>query len=51
MKWVLNYRCITKLVRNFRSHPNLLTVPKELFYNNELEACADQVKKSVESLK
>jgi len=34
-------RCITKLVKNFRSHPELLTVPKQLFYNNELEACAD----------
>merc|ERR1719150_1679174 len=38
-----NTRCITKLVRNFRSHPNLLTVPKQLFYNNELDACADPV--------
>ena len=36
-------RCITKLVKNFRSHPELLTVPKQLFYNNELEACADTV--------
>ena len=36
-------RCITKLVKNFRSHPELLTVPKQLFYNNELEACADQM--------
>lgn len=34
-------RCITKLVKNFRSHHELLTVPKQLFYNNELEACAD----------
>ena len=32
-----------KLVKNFRSHPELLTVPKQLFYNNELEACADPV--------
>lgn len=36
-------RCITKLVKNFRSHPALLTVPKRLFYDNELEACADPV--------
>ena len=36
-------RCITKLVQNFRSHPELLTVPKQLFYNNELDACADTV--------
>ena len=42
---LINYycRCITKLVRNFRSHPSLLTVPKQLFYNNQLDACADQV--------
>ena len=39
-------RCITKLLKNFRSHPNLLTVPKQLFYNNELDACADPVSQS-----
>ena len=39
-------RCITKLVKNFRSHHELLTVPKQLFYNNELEACADPVSKN-----
>jgi len=33
---------ITKLVRNFRSHPALLAVPAKLFYDSELEACADQ---------
>ena len=38
-----NPRCITKLVMNFRSHHELLTVPKQLFYNNELEACAEPV--------
>jgi len=36
-------RCITKLVMNFRSHHELLKVPKQLFYNNELDACADRV--------
>jgi len=35
-------RCITKLVKNFRSHKELLTVPKTLYYDNELEACADE---------
>ncbi|XP_071453510.1 putative helicase mov-10-B.1 [Hetaerina americana] len=29
---------ITKLVRNFRSHPDILLLPNELFYDNELEA-------------
>jgi len=33
-------RCITKLVRNFRSHPKLLQLPATLFYNGELQACA-----------
>ena len=36
-------RCITKLVRNFRSHPSLLEVPDKLFYHSELQSCADQV--------
>jgi len=35
-------RCITKLVKNFRSHKELLTIPKMLYYDNELEACADE---------
>jgi helicase MOV-10 len=34
-------RCITKLVRNFRSHPALLKLPARLFYSEELVACAD----------
>ena len=36
-------RCITKLVRNFRSHPALLQVPARLYYHNELEPCADKM--------
>jgi len=35
-------RCITKLVKNFRSHKELLTIPKALYYDNELEACVDE---------
>ena len=34
-------RCITKLVRNFRSHPALLALPSQLFYSGELISCAD----------
>ena len=34
-------RCITKLVRNFRSHPGLLALPSQLFYDGELLPCAD----------
>jgi len=37
-----NKMCITKLVKNFRSHKELLTIPKALYYDNELEACADE---------
>lgn len=34
-------RCITKLTRNFRSHPSLLTLPAKMFYGNEIVSCAD----------
>eukprot|EP00172_Hildenbrandia_rubra_P001779 Plantae.Rhodophyta-Hildenbrandia_rubra.ctg23729.p1 GENE.Plantae.Rhodophyta-Hildenbrandia_rubra.ctg23729~~Plantae.Rhodophyta-Hildenbrandia_rubra.ctg23729.p1 ORF type:complete len:743 (+),score=108.94 Plantae.Rhodophyta-Hildenbrandia_rubra.ctg23729:225-2231(+) len=36
-----NDRYITKLVKNYRSHPALLTVPSQLFYSNELVEAAD----------
>ncbi|XP_061496210.1 RNA helicase Mov10l1 isoform X2 [Rhineura floridana] len=32
---------ITKLVKNYRSHATLLTLPSRLFYHKELEVCAD----------
>uniref|UniRef100_A0A8C6ZTL1 RNA helicase n=1 Tax=Nothoprocta perdicaria TaxID=30464 RepID=A0A8C6ZTL1_NOTPE len=32
---------ITKLVKNYRSHSALLTLPSKLFYHKELEVCAD----------
>ncbi|ETE70921.1 putative helicase Mov10l1, partial [Ophiophagus hannah] len=32
---------ITKLVKNYRSHCALLTLPSKLFYHKELEVCAD----------
>ena len=35
-------RCITKLVRNFRSHPALLRLPARLYYSDELISCADR---------
>lgn len=31
---------ITQLVKNYRSHPAILEIPNELFYENKLEACA-----------
>ncbi|XP_072862680.1 RNA helicase Mov10l1 isoform X2 [Chlorocebus sabaeus] len=32
---------VTKLVKNYRSHEALLTLPSQLFYHRELEVCAD----------
>ncbi|XP_065521266.1 RNA helicase Mov10l1 isoform X4 [Lathamus discolor] len=32
---------ITKLTKNYRSHPALLALPSKLFYHKELEVCAD----------
>ena len=32
---------ITKLLQNFRSHPDLLTLPSKLFYDSELQPMAD----------
>ena len=33
---------VTKLVQSFRSHPDILKVPNECFYDNELQVCADK---------
>jgi len=33
----LNPQVLTKLVDNFRSHPAILKVPNELFYESELK--------------
>ena len=35
-----NPNLLTKLVRNYRSHPALLTLPSFMFYENELVPCA-----------
>lgn len=42
-----NPRLITKLVRNYRSHPSLLQVPSSLFYADELVAAAELGKESL----
>jgi hypothetical protein len=34
-------RVLTKLVRNYRSHPALLELPNAIFYDGDLMACAD----------
>ena len=33
---------VTKLVDNYRSHPALLSLPSDMFYDGELVSCADQ---------
>jgi superfamily I DNA and/or RNA helicase len=32
---------LTKLVRNYRSHPSIIKLPNEMFYDNELQCCGD----------
>lgn len=35
-----NEQFVIQLTKNYRSHPDLLKIPNELFYRNTLEACA-----------
>ncbi|XP_071960449.1 putative helicase MOV-10 [Antedon mediterranea] len=37
-----NPKVLTKLLKNYRSHPSILELPNELFYDNELQANADK---------
>ncbi|XP_062420873.1 putative helicase mov-10-B.2 [Pungitius pungitius] len=39
-------RFVTKLLQNYRSHPAILKIPNELFYDNELQYCADEMLRS-----
>uniref|UniRef100_A0A671WXZ2 RNA helicase n=1 Tax=Sparus aurata TaxID=8175 RepID=A0A671WXZ2_SPAAU len=41
-KGEFNNRFVTKLLKNYRSHPAILKVPSELFYDGELEVCAKE---------
>ncbi|TRY89114.1 hypothetical protein DNTS_011152 [Danionella cerebrum] len=40
-----NSRFVTKLLRNYRSHPAILKIPNELFYDNELQVFANQMER------
>uniref|UniRef100_A0AAQ6A7X2 RNA helicase n=1 Tax=Amphiprion ocellaris TaxID=80972 RepID=A0AAQ6A7X2_AMPOC len=40
---VFNNCFVTKLLCNYRSHPAILKVPNELFYDGELQVCADEI--------
>ena len=33
---------VTFLINNYRSHPDILKLPNEMFYRNKLVACGDQ---------
>ncbi|XP_072537725.1 putative helicase mov-10-B.2 [Salminus brasiliensis] len=37
-----NTRYVTKLLRNYRSHRSILKIPNEMFYDGELQPCADE---------
>ncbi|XP_071484918.1 putative helicase MOV-10 [Diadema antillarum] len=39
-------RVLTKLLRNYRSHPDILQLPNQLFYDNELQVFADELVRS-----
>ena len=36
---------VTKLLENYRSHPTILSVPNESFYDDELQPRADKIKR------
>eukprot|EP00079_Xenopus_tropicalis_P009487 XP_002933581.2 PREDICTED: putative helicase MOV-10 [Xenopus tropicalis] len=38
-----NPQFVTKLLKNYRSHPSILKIPNELFYDNELQAVANEL--------
>uniref|UniRef100_A0A3Q3WG00 RNA helicase n=1 Tax=Mola mola TaxID=94237 RepID=A0A3Q3WG00_MOLML len=40
---VFNNHFVTKLLHNYRSHPAILKIPNELFYDGELQVCADEI--------
>lgn len=37
---------VTKLVNSFRSHPDILKIPNELYYEGELKVCADELQRN-----
>ncbi|CAN0181281.1 unnamed protein product [Lampetra planeri] len=41
-----NRSFVTKLLKNYRSHPAILELPNTLFYEGELQVCADELKRN-----
>lgn len=39
--WTFEPRLVTQLLRNYRSHPDIIHVSSKLFYRDSLVACAD----------
>ena len=39
-------RILTKLLRNYRSHPDILSIPNTSFYQGELIPCADELERT-----
>lgn len=37
---------VTKLANNYRSHPAILRIPNELYYDGELKVCADEMQRN-----
>lgn len=37
-------RMLTQLLKNFRSHPDIINISNDLFYNSQLQPCASKEK-------
>ncbi|XP_072026794.1 putative helicase MOV-10 [Amphiura filiformis] len=42
-KEIYDSRILTKLIRNYRSHPAILKLPNQMFYDNELQVHANEM--------
>ena len=42
-----NPNFVSKLINSFRSHPSILEVPNDCFYDGELRAMANQAKREM----
>ena len=40
-------RLVVKLLQNYRSHPHILRIPNECFYDSELVPCADEAARTM----